>query len=60
MSDVLRVISSSPTDLAPIFDTILTHATRLCPGNFAALWLYDGEMLWARRNTRYRPVRAAV
>src|SRR5262249_2421263 len=45
MSEVLRVISSSPTDLAPVFDTILTNATRLCEGNFAALWKYDGEML---------------
>ena len=38
-------ISSSPTGLAPVFDTILTNATRLCEGNFAALWQYDGEML---------------
>ena len=45
MSEVLRVISSSPTDLAPVFDTILTNATRLCEGNFAALWKYDGESL---------------
>jgi len=45
MSDVLRVISSSPTDLTPVFDTILTNATRLCEGNFAALWQYDGEGL---------------
>jgi signal transduction histidine kinase len=45
MSDVLRVISSSPTDLAPVFDTILTNATRLCKGNFAVLWQYDGETL---------------
>ena len=45
MSEVLRVISSSPTDLAPVFDTILTNATRLCEGNFAALWKYDGETL---------------
>jgi signal transduction histidine kinase/DNA-binding NarL/FixJ family response regulator len=45
MSDVLRVISGSPTKLAPVFDTILTNATRLCEGNFAALWQYDGEAL---------------
>src|SRR5262249_26251431 len=45
MSDVLRVISSSPTDLAPVFDTILTYATRLCEGNFALLCRYDGGVL---------------
>jgi two-component system, NtrC family, sensor kinase len=45
MSEVLRVISNSPTDLAPVFDTILTNATQLCEGNFAVLWQYDGEGL---------------
>src|SRR5262249_13289508 len=45
MSDVLRVISSSPTDLVPVFDNILTNATRLCEGNFAVLWQYDGQAL---------------
>ena len=45
MSEVLRVISNSPTDLAPVFNTILTNATRLCEGNFAVLWQYDGEGL---------------
>jgi two-component system, NtrC family, sensor kinase len=45
MSEVLRVISNSPTDLAPVFGTILTNATRLCEGNFAVLWQYDGEGL---------------
>ena len=68
MSEVLRVISSSQTDLAPVFDTILTNATRLCEGNFAALWRYDGEALVGAaqynvsagfaelcRNTKLRP-----
>ena len=45
MSEVLGVISSSPTDLTPVFDTILANATRLCEGNLAALWRYDGEFL---------------
>ena len=44
-SEVLRVISSSPTDLAPVFETILGTATRLCEGNLAALWRYDGKLL---------------
>jgi len=42
-SEILRVISSSPTDLQPVFDSILEHAARLCDGNVAALGLYDGE-----------------
>jgi two-component system, NtrC family, sensor kinase len=44
-SEVLRVISSSRTDLAPVFDAILTNATRLCEGNFALLRRYDGGVL---------------
>src|SRR5262244_1472858 len=45
LSEVLGIISSSPTDLASVFDTILANATRLCEGNLAALWRYDGEFL---------------
>ena len=45
MSEILGVISNSPTDLAPVFKLILANATRLCEGNLAALWLYDGQFL---------------
>jgi GAF domain-containing protein/DNA-binding response OmpR family regulator/anti-sigma regulatory factor (Ser/Thr protein kinase) len=44
-ADILRVISSSPTDLQPVFDTILANATTLCKANLACLTLYDGEAL---------------
>ena len=45
MSEILGVISNSPTDLAPVFNAILANATRLCEGNLAALWRYDGKYL---------------
>jgi GAF domain-containing protein len=42
-SDVLRVISSSPGELAPVFQTMLANATRLCAANFGNLFLREGE-----------------
>jgi GAF domain-containing protein/CheY-like chemotaxis protein/anti-sigma regulatory factor (Ser/Thr protein kinase) len=44
-SEILRVISSSPTDVQPVFDTIVRSAVRLCDGLFSALFLYDGELI---------------
>ena len=43
--EVLQVISSSPTSLDPVFETILANITRLCRSNIAHLALYDGEAL---------------
>ncbi|HEU5190234.1 MAG TPA: GAF domain-containing protein [Methylomirabilota bacterium] len=41
-SEILRVISSSPTDVAPVFEVIVEHACRLCDGVFANAVRFDG------------------
>src|SRR5262249_43056825 len=44
-SEVLGIISSSPTDLQPMFETILANATRLCEASYGALWLCEGDAI---------------
>jgi GAF domain-containing protein len=40
-SEVLKVISSSPGELEPVFQAILENATRICGAKFANLLLYE-------------------
>src|SRR5262245_43007991 len=42
-SEVLRVISSSPGELEPVFQAMLENATRLCEAEFGTLVLYEGD-----------------
>ena len=44
-AEILRVISSSPTDLQPVMDVVAESAARLCGATNAAIFRVDGETL---------------
>jgi two-component system NtrC family sensor kinase len=62
-SEVLKVIGSSPGDLQPVFEAMLTNATRICEAKFGTLLLREGDKFrmatmhgappeWAERRSR--------
>ncbi|MGE5162435.1 MAG: GAF domain-containing protein, partial [Sphingobacteriales bacterium] len=54
-STVLKVISSSPGELEPVFDAMLANATRICQAKFGTLYLRDGDGFHAVAATRDAP-----
>ena len=44
-SAILRVISTSPTDVQPVFETMVRNAVALCGSLFANVFRFDGELL---------------
>ena len=42
-ADVLKVISASPGELEPVFETMLGKATDICEANFGVLWQTEGQ-----------------
>src|SRR5262249_40956502 len=44
-AEILRVISSSPTDVQPVFEAIAERAMRLCHSQQGAVLTFDGEMI---------------
>src|SRR5437660_331729 len=43
-SEVLRVISSSPGELEPVFQTMLENAVRICEAKFGILFRFEGDV----------------
>src|SRR5262249_41815132 len=54
-SEILRVISSSPTDVQPVFDAIVRSASQLCGGEYAIVTRYDGQLLHLAAQYNPRP-----
>src|SRR5262249_8782387 len=44
-SEILRVISSSPTDPQPVFETIAATALRLCNAKLCTVFKFDGKLI---------------
>jgi two-component system NtrC family sensor kinase len=44
-SEILQVISRSPTDVRPVLDTVVEHAGRLCSARDAQIFRREGEHL---------------
>ena len=42
-SEVLKVISSSPAQLEPVFQAILANAVRICEAKFGIMFLYENS-----------------
>ena len=43
--EILRVISSSPTDLQPVFDAIVRRAVRLCEAVDGSVFRFEGDLI---------------
>src|SRR5260370_2217446 len=44
-SEVLGVISSSPSELEPVFQAMLANATRICEAKFGTMYLSEGDAI---------------
>ena len=59
-ADVLRVISSSPGELEPVFQAMLSNATKLCEAEFGLMHRYDGDAFHITATQGMPPDYAAV
>jgi len=54
-ADILRVISSSPSDVQPVFEAVARKTSELCGGNYALVVRFDGELIHLAAEHNARP-----
>jgi signal transduction histidine kinase len=57
-AEILRVISSSPTDLRPVMEAVVENAARVCGAMDSAIYQLEGGQL--RLMARHGPLRTAL
>ena len=53
--EILAVISSAPTELQPVFDTIAQNSVKLCGALFGSVYRFDGELIHMVADYNYPP-----
>jgi signal transduction histidine kinase/putative methionine-R-sulfoxide reductase with GAF domain len=59
-SEILGVISRSPTDLQPVFDAIADRSRRLCDAAYSSVYRVDAELVHLVAHNHVRPEAAEV
>jgi GAF domain-containing protein len=54
-SEILQVISQSPTEVQPVFETIVRNAVRLCGGVHGGVYHFDGQLVHSAAHDGYTP-----
>ena len=54
-SEVLKVISSSPGELEPVFQAMLENATKLCEARYGTMYLREGDEFRAAARQGHSP-----
>jgi len=55
ISEILRVISASPTDVQPVLDVVAERAARLCEAPYARVMMIEGDELHSRADFTVEP-----
>jgi signal transduction histidine kinase len=54
-AEILQIISSSPTDAQPVFETIVKSAARLCRSVLSAVYRSDGKLVHLVAHDQFSP-----